>query len=51
MQYRCTRHLPTAKRASHGVPSRALDEAVWSAVTTFLLDPERGLAAARHKAQ
>jgi hypothetical protein len=50
-QYRCVRVLPTARRTQHSVPSRALDEAVWSAITAFLLDPERGLAAARQKAQ
>lgn len=33
------------------MPSRALDEVVWSEISAFLRNPERGLAAARQQAQ
>jgi site-specific DNA recombinase len=48
--YRCCRHLPTGKRTNHQVPGRALEEAVWREVTEFLLEPARGLEAARQLA-
>jgi hypothetical protein len=46
-QYRCIRQLPTGKRATHCVPARDLDEAVWAEIRAFLLAPGRGIAAAR----
>jgi site-specific DNA recombinase len=49
-QYRCVRRLPDGRRAQHSVSGRALDRAVWAAVTGFLLAPERGLAAAQREA-
>jgi site-specific DNA recombinase len=49
-RYRCMRLLPTGKRTTHGVPSRALDEAVWAEIDAFLLAPHRAMEAARRQA-
>jgi site-specific DNA recombinase len=48
--YRCKLLLPDGHCRTHGVPSRALDAAVWDEVMAFLADPERGLAHARRLA-
>src|SRR2546423_1830327 len=50
-RYTCNRLLVTGKRATHQLPSRALDEAVWGDVRTFLDDPRRGREAAQKLAQ
>lgn len=48
--YRCWRLDADGHRRSHVVPAQALEDAVWREVTSFLLDAERGLAAARRLA-
>src|SRR5262249_25972548 len=37
--YRCKRPTPDGHMCTHGIPSRTLDEAVWSDVMAFLADP------------
>ena len=50
-RYSCARQTPDGGRTAHSVPGNVLDEVVWRAVRTFLLEPEQGLAAARTLAE
>jgi hypothetical protein len=49
-QYRCQRPNGKGGRATHCLPAKGLEEAVWDELMGFMLDPERGLLAARRLA-
>jgi site-specific DNA recombinase len=50
-QYRCVRPNGKGGRATHCLPAKGLEEAVWDELMRFMLDPERGLRAAKRLAQ
>jgi hypothetical protein len=49
-QYRCVRPNGKGGRATHCLPAKSLEEAVWDELMAFMLDPERGLRAAKRLA-